>query len=214
MQVQKADIKLSILKAARKEFKKKGFVSANIRKIAEDASISVGNLYNYFRGKDELFIELVRPTTDSIRKALSDMYSEDMVHDQRHWSLDYHYKMVETIADFIDDHRENLNLLFFKSYKSSMQSFREEVIEMYTSVGIKMIDQLKPLDAFRSGDVSDFFLHTLASLYVNIIEELLMHKLRRDDIRERLNEMMYFLFYGWDGLIDIGKIFEGQSRME
>ena len=46
--------RLGILKAAARVFRDKGFAAAGMRDIAVAADLSPGNLYHYFRGKDEL----------------------------------------------------------------------------------------------------------------------------------------------------------------
>ncbi len=212
MQVQKDNVRMKILKASREEFSTKGFVSANIRQIAEASSVSVGNLYNYFSGKDELFCELVKPTTTPIREILDSLKEMDFMHDFEVWSLDYHYHMIDEVVNFIEFHRDNLNLLFFKSHKSSLSTFKEEVIETYTQMSMYMLEKIRPLDSLRV-DVSDFFIHMLSAFYINVIEEFLMHNLGVEEMKKRLREIMFFMFYGWDGVIDIGKIFPGQTRM-
>jgi AcrR family transcriptional regulator len=46
----------SILKSARKVFKKVGFENTSMDLIAEEAQLSKGTLYLYFKSKDDLFI--------------------------------------------------------------------------------------------------------------------------------------------------------------
>lgn len=55
MQVLKEDIRGRILTVASQQFGQKGYSKTSIREIAELAGISVGNIYNYFTNKDELF---------------------------------------------------------------------------------------------------------------------------------------------------------------
>ena len=61
MQVQKEDIRGRILTVARQQFERKGYSKTSMREIAELSSVGVGNIYNYFTNKDELFREVVRP---------------------------------------------------------------------------------------------------------------------------------------------------------
>jgi AcrR family transcriptional regulator len=46
--------RLEILRAAGKQFRQQGFAETGMRAIAEAATLSPANLYNYFRGKHEI----------------------------------------------------------------------------------------------------------------------------------------------------------------
>ena len=61
MQVLKVDIRGRILTVARRQFERKGYSRTSMREIAELSGVGVGNIYNYFTSKDELFREVVRP---------------------------------------------------------------------------------------------------------------------------------------------------------
>ncbi len=45
---------MDILRAAARVFRRRGVAAAGMREIADEADLSPGNLYYYFRGKDEL----------------------------------------------------------------------------------------------------------------------------------------------------------------
>ena len=53
------DKRARILDAAKRAFASSGFTGANINTIAEEAGISVGSMYKYFRTKEDLFLSLI-----------------------------------------------------------------------------------------------------------------------------------------------------------
>lgn len=52
------DKRLKLLEKARDHFLKHGYRGASLRNIARDAGLTTGALYHYFRGKDELFVDV------------------------------------------------------------------------------------------------------------------------------------------------------------
>lgn len=65
-QVLKDDLRESILRNASEEFLQQGFEKASMRRIAQNSSMTVGNLYRYFKSKDELSDTIVSPTNSAI----------------------------------------------------------------------------------------------------------------------------------------------------
>jgi len=59
MQTKKEEVKKSLLDTAKKEFLEKGFEKTSIRKIVKEAGTTIGNFYNYFDSKENIFSELV-----------------------------------------------------------------------------------------------------------------------------------------------------------
>lgn len=63
--------RLEILSAAARVFRRRGVAAAGMREIAEEADISPGNLYYYFRGKDELLYYCQDRTLDQMHAAVA-----------------------------------------------------------------------------------------------------------------------------------------------
>ncbi|MDD6034568.1 MAG: helix-turn-helix domain containing protein [Oscillospiraceae bacterium] len=70
MQILKEEVRQRILQAAREEFLEKGFQESSMRRIAQNAGITPGNIYAYFPGKEALFERLVDPAVADIRRLL------------------------------------------------------------------------------------------------------------------------------------------------
>lgn len=55
MQYLKKAIKTKIIASAVEEFRLNGFHEASVRIIAQNAGVSLGNVYRYFRDKEDVF---------------------------------------------------------------------------------------------------------------------------------------------------------------
>ena len=64
--------RVAILRAAARIFRDRGFAAAGMRDIAVAADLSPGNLYHYFKGKDELLYFCQHRTLDRLLAALND----------------------------------------------------------------------------------------------------------------------------------------------
>jgi AcrR family transcriptional regulator len=66
MQVLKESVRNAIVEGAILEFFEFGFQNANMRRIADNANITVGNIYRYYKNKETLFKEILLPAERAI----------------------------------------------------------------------------------------------------------------------------------------------------
>jgi len=64
--------KKQILQAASELFSEKGFSGTGLREIAQHAGVSLGNIYNHFKNKEEIFTSIFDPS--EIARSLSDSF--------------------------------------------------------------------------------------------------------------------------------------------
>ncbi|MGG1519153.1 helix-turn-helix domain-containing protein [Paenibacillus oryzisoli] len=76
MQILKDEVKRSICTAALAEFKQHGFLKASMRQIAEAAGMTPGNIYRYFKSKEDLFGELLQPVYEELTMAMGTIKQE------------------------------------------------------------------------------------------------------------------------------------------
>lgn len=75
MQYLKKEIRERILTAAVEEFKTHGYSGASIRNIANNAEISLGNVYRYFTNKEALYFAVINPFMESIKQYIEKDFS-------------------------------------------------------------------------------------------------------------------------------------------
>lgn len=66
-----------ILGAAEKVFISKGYHKATVEQIAQEADFSVGTLYNFFKNKEELYIQVLENITEEMRSGFEQMVKEE-----------------------------------------------------------------------------------------------------------------------------------------
>lgn len=200
MQIQKDEIRERILFFAEKEFQEKGFAKASLRSIALNCQIAVSNLYHYFTQKDAIFCEVLSPVTRMIDDKFALMDSYPMYKSTMHWSFAWHEKMIHALAEFIEEHRAKLKLLVFNAHGSSLQGYRDQLIERYTRLSEEYIANAQRYYPDMKCCLSRFCLHNLTSFQFNIISEILMHDIPYDEMLSSMREILVFMFYGYEGV--------------
>jgi AcrR family transcriptional regulator len=174
MQTRKEAIRRAILDSARKRFLQNGYLGTTMRDIAADAQCSLGNLYTYFSDKDDLLVELVKPTLTAIRRALT----AAGVPDDRTDSACPARTLAdssEILAAFIDDRREELTLLLLRHEGSSLAQVPESLAQELTEFLTSRMHTL-PAPFVEAASRSSFFLHCYATFLVSCLVEALKHE--------------------------------------
>jgi len=70
-QVLKDEVKEKIQNSAVDIFTLKGYKKASIKEIAINANVSVGNVYRYYKNKDELYESVIKGVYDSINELMN-----------------------------------------------------------------------------------------------------------------------------------------------
>ncbi|PID27006.1 MAG: hypothetical protein CR982_07460 [Candidatus Cloacimonadota bacterium] len=206
MQVKKEKVKQFILEAARSEFLEKGFEKASLRNIAQKANATKGNIYIYFKSKDDLFSHLIKPAEDII------MHSFDESNKNILRSIKTNEKgTLQPLEDSINETRDWCNaimkeydsfkLLFFSAGGSSKENFKEKLIQLYTKKSeyyYSVLGENRP--EFRT-KVSEMFIHTMAGTFVTMIEELILHNPNEKELEEYVEQVALFVHFGIEKML-------------
>ena len=155
---QKGDIHRRILQAARGEFLQKGFKDTSMRTISRLSGVTLSNIYNYFRDKDDIFRAVLTPLLNAFEQLFAEHNSDDYM-SKEFFSMDSHQKKL--IDDFMvipTNYRTELKILLFNSAGSSLENFRDTFVDRYTQESLRYMKLMKERYPHIKADFSDFFL--------------------------------------------------------
>ncbi len=201
MQIQKQDIKERILSAARNEFIIYGYQNISLRNVAKQAHVSTSNIYNYFLNKDELFLEILSPTLFQLEFVINHINETEYFKNHDYFSFNINQEIVYLIIEFIDNNRQNIELLLFKSAGSKLCNFKEELVKQYTQITLKQIEGLKAENININSDIPSFFVYTVCSFYLNLVSEIIRNNLSREEMRLLAEDMLAFFYNGWKAVL-------------
>jgi AcrR family transcriptional regulator len=93
-----------IIEASINEFAVYGYMTANTNKIARNANISVGSLFQYFENKEDLFLSTVKHCATLLKTTLNEAITKD--------ESENLFTMIEKLLRSVLRHsRENLNII-------------------------------------------------------------------------------------------------------
>lgn len=203
MQVLKEDIRQRILDVARLEFYHRGFAKASMRDIASKAGVGVGNIYNYYPGKDDLFRSVCAPVVAACY-AMFDKHHGEYGQDAISMTQgDYLLSAVSDYMMILKGNRKLLKILLFKAQGSSLENFRAEFTDRATLQVKSWFAANKLRHPEMNVDVSDFMIHLHTVWMFTMFEELLMHRIAGDEMERIVNEYIKFEITGWRHILRI-----------
>jgi AcrR family transcriptional regulator len=189
-QILKPEIRDRIIDSARTEFLDKGYEDSSMRRIRQTSRMTVGNLYRYFKNKDELISLVVRPAynaIDSLVKKLTGgavtLSGLDSIEKLNREDLG---KMMGGLSDGIvevyTDHRTELKILMMSS------GVNKALTDWFTEAILHLINE-------RYGVSSDSrFAKTIARGYAVSIFDGLKEILKLSDLNEEQMKLMIRIY--------------------
>ena len=197
MQTLKPDIRNRILTEAEKRFAQRGYLKTSMREIADAAGAGVGNLYNYFSNKDELFRAVVRPVLEALERMLQEHHGAKGADIMLMRSEKYLENAVDEYVFLINRYGRLLKILLFRSQGSSLENFREEYTDRSTECVKRRFAVMKERHPEINDSVSDFMIHLHVVWMFTLFEELLMHTTGRREAERIVHDYILFEIQGW-----------------
>ena len=122
-QVLKEESRELILEAAKDEFMENGFKESSMRKIALKSKMTVGNLYRYFKNKEDILEVIVAPAYRAVNKMVRDLTDDAVSFERDGFNFDASQEelsgMVDKLSDGMIDayakHKVEFNILMMNS---------------------------------------------------------------------------------------------------
>ncbi len=122
-QTLKEEARQAIIEAAKEEFLEKGYKGASMRSIAKKSHMTVGNLYRYFKSKEDINLYIVAPTFKEIDNALKSLTKGNVSMETRVFNIKPSVKDLNAMLDELSDcmvnvyynHKTEFNILMLHS---------------------------------------------------------------------------------------------------
>ncbi|WP_312094620.1 TetR/AcrR family transcriptional regulator [Niallia sp.] len=188
MQVLKEEVRNRILHAAVVEFNSKGYSKASMRNIAKIADMTIGNIYRYYKNKEELFDAIVKPvyeqycnSLESMRKKVHLSYSDSVQS-----RVSYYDKFEKTLMELFKSFTAEMSILFNNSEGSKYECVKEDLINLSFSALESMFletnkNPMKGLSLYQTA---------LAQMFATSLIEGICIILRDNNEGETFNKLM------------------------
>jgi len=186
MQVLKESVRNAIVEGAITEFFQNGFQKANMKRIAENANITVGNIYRYYKNKEELFNEILLPA----ERAIDDLESFDQkLHVTRIDSEDDVNQLVQYVINVLKPYTREVFIMIYNSEGTHYQKVKNQLEEL-------VVDKVND---FYPRQFDRYLLTVLAQSFVQAV--FLVFKENVNNIRkiqEYISQLIVYFFRDMD----------------
>lgn len=188
-----------ITSAAMKEFSDKGYTGASLRKIAENAGVTVGAIQTRYKSKDELFVCLLKPLLDNIETLFQSTKTDYYLSADTDLLPGLKVSMQHesaAILHLIFDHYEEAVLLMHRSAGSSLEHY------FYMLVQSKIKESIEFFHKAGYTAVDEKLLELLISVQFDSYRRIVISYPDRMAAEKCMNSLMTYHFGGWSALLD------------
>ncbi len=196
MQTLKDEVKNKILEAALNEFEQYGYLNSSMRRISASAGITTGNIYRYFKNKDDLFRALLHPTyekfleyTLSIKEEIDKCYKKEP---------DEMFQIIrlvdETIVNLLKDYHVEIKILLTLSEGSDYEQASPQLITIVEQILEQVFSTSKGSTSLTTFD--QLTINMYATMMIEGIRIILRDHEDGDTIKYLVDELIYVYSVG------------------
>lgn len=174
-----------IIQASYDEFINSSYEEATIRRIVNNAEIPVGSFYQYFEGKDDLYLYLVDLILDKINKYREQNFSFlELINSEKELDLENvltvkEFKFTNTFYHIPDD----LLKKFYFEHRAFLQNSVKD-----------MLNDLKEKELLNNNVDIEYISYILGTIQFNIYMYHKVHSLSMDNIGKETENLISNIF--------------------
>ena len=193
MQVLKEEVKEKIEKAAIYEFEKNGYQKTSMRSIASSAKLTVGNLYRYFKNKDDLFSVIIQPAFQEIYQFIDEFarFKKSALFKKKQKD-NFIKTFEESLIRIYIQHRAELVILLNGSKGSQMENARGQIISLIA--GRIKKEAFPRMKKKRMKSEDDFLAQVLATSFIEGISLVLNKYKDKEKTKELFTQFTHIYF--------------------
>jgi AcrR family transcriptional regulator len=193
MQVLKEEVKQKIKKAAVYEFEENGYQKTSMRSIASSAGVTVGNLYRYFKNKDDLFNVIIQPAFQEIYKFINEFarFKKTTLSEKKQKD-DFIKTFEESLIRIYIQHRPELVILLNGSKGSQIENAREQIVSLIA--GRIKKEAFPRMKKKRIMVEDDFLAQVLATSFIEGISLVLNKYKDKEKTKELFTQFTHIYF--------------------
>ncbi|KUO50294.1 MAG: hypothetical protein APF76_11325 [Desulfitibacter sp. BRH_c19] len=193
VQYKKDEIKQRIDTAALIVFAEKGYRGTKISDIGETAGVSVGNIYTYYKGKEEIFYSIMpEDLLDTFKSLLMDKISALKVKNNLH--LDQFWLINNEVIEFMVGNRERILILLKKNQGTKYEHAKKDLIGFL--LGFIKDNYTVAESNILSTSKSDLVIVIIYENLINTILNILELTKDLNEVREYLNIVNSYHLFG------------------
>ena len=184
MQYLKEDVRKNITQAALIEFMEKGYQGASIRGIAKRSNSSVGNIYKYFKSKEELYENLIGTVYHRLIDYIT-QFDEVKLDDG---ALDVFNQLIEKIMKIFNESSNEISTLLNQSKGSKYENCKEIFVEFITRI---VTESMKYELSKKGKKLKDnFIIYLLSYSLMESISIVVREKHNGEDVKRIILKMI------------------------
>lgn len=199
------ETKEKLLISAKKEFLEKGYMKSSLRSICNDAGVTTGALYFFFKDKEDLFANIVDQPLNMLFEMVNSYYnkgleSQELMVKALNGNYEEDLMLSRNVIGFLYQYYDEFMLIVQKSQGSKYENYFDKLIVLAEKHYRLLADEFsksKGLDR-----IDDHMIHWISHVQIESALHTLVHYQSEAKAIENFEMMTRYLIAGWMSLFD------------